>query len=371
MKLSILQENLNTALSIVSYAVASRSTLPVLSNVALETDGNAHLKLSAMDMEIVVRYTTDAIVEKPGGITVPARLFRELVGALPKGRLDLILNAKTQVLTLKSGKNEAKIKGIDIDEFPALAVAKPPAAVAIPASDLQRLINSVAFAASNDESRATLTGVYTVLSGQQVTMAATDGFRLALRVLYLEETAYAPAIPLIPKRGLFTLAAILDKLKLDDQSHVDVYAGQSQVIFSPPGFDLISQLIEANFPDYTKIIPSGHTSRASVDRQALARAIGAARLFTGDVKLTLSPDANTLHVNSEDGEDGDIAIDLDCEATGADLTVKLNASFALSALSAIDDPQVELRMTTPARPVVFKPANNDDQIIVIMPMSDK
>lgn len=344
----------------------------MLSNVALETDGDANLKLSTMDMEIGIRYTTAAIVEKPGGITVPARLFRELVGALPKGHLDLSLNAKTQILTLKSGRNEAKIKGIDIAEFPTLPTPATLPSVTLPANDLQRLISSVAFAASNDESRATLTGVYTVLGDQQVEMAATDGFQLAHRVLHLEEPARDPAAILIPKRGLLTLGAILSKMSLEDGQDIDVFAGQSQVIFSLPGCDLISQLVEANFPAYTKIIPTSHTSRANVDRQALTRAIGTARLFANTVKLTLTPAAaSILRVDSDGGEDGDVTIDIDCEASGPALTVRLNASFALAALSAIDDTQVELRMTTPFRPIVFKPASNDDHVIVIMPMSDK
>lgn len=369
MKASVLQENLKAAIAVVLPAVAKRSTLPVLSNIAL-TAADGVITLAAMDMKIAILYQTAASVAQPGGITVPASMFAGVVDSLPKGEISLSLNAKTQTLTLIAGRNGAKIKGIDIEEFPILGTGNAQPVCDPPASLLRRLIGGVVRAAARDESRPAMNAVYVRLAGDRIEMVATDGFQLARRSFALDGADVAePVSLLVPRDTLLILASVMDKMSVGPEHTVNIAVrNRQQVIFSLPGFDLISQLVEANFPDYIRIIPSDYTTQATIDRAALQRATATARLFDAAALLTIAPDVFRVAATSQ--EDGDVDINLDADVTGSACTLRLNAAFAAAALSALDGEQVLLQATTSVRPFVLRPANeDDDHLIAIMPMS--
>jgi DNA polymerase-3 subunit beta len=180
-KVSCLQENLAKGLNIVGRAVASRSTLPVLSNVMLATD-NGRLKLSATNLELGVNCWVGAKVEEEGATTVPARLLADFVNSLPPERIDMELVVRTQTLNARCARFEANIKGIDAQEFPIIPTAGDgESAIRLAPEDLRRMIDQVAFAAATDESRPILTGVLARFEGDRLTLAAADGFRLSVR----------------------------------------------------------------------------------------------------------------------------------------------------------------------------------------------
>lgn len=178
MKVSCLQENLAKGLSIVSRAVASRSTtLPVLANVMLSTD-SGRLKLSATNLEIGINTWVGAKVDEEGAITVPARTFSDLVNTLPPELIEMELSVRTQTLHLHCGRSEANIKGIDAQTFPLIPTPEGVGQILIDPENLTKMIHQVAFAAATDESRPMLTGVLAKFDQDQLTMAAADGFRL-------------------------------------------------------------------------------------------------------------------------------------------------------------------------------------------------
>jgi len=183
MKVSCLQENFAKGLHIVGRAVASRSTLPVLSNVMLTTEGD-QLKLSATNLEIGINCWVGAKIEEEGSITVPARLLGEFVNSLPPERIDMTLDEETKTLNLRCARFESNIKGIDSQEFPPVPTASTDdTAIKLEPESLRTVIDQVVFAAATDESRPILTGVLVQFNENDLTMAAADGFRLSVKTV--------------------------------------------------------------------------------------------------------------------------------------------------------------------------------------------
>ena len=382
MRISVLQENLAKGLSIVGRAVATRSTLPVLSNILLETD-NSQLKLSAMNMEIGINCWIGAMIEEEGATTVPARLLSDFVNSLPKERIDLELDAGKQNLHLECARYEANIRGIDASEFPIIPTHRRETGlpfVEVQPHKLRRMIEQVAFAAATDESRPTLTGVFTRFDHDRLTLAATDGFRLAVRSTLLEEPVAGSVGVIIPARALTELSRIIGAVDLGEEDGVDVTVteARNQVMFHLPGVDLVSQLIEATFPDYTKIIPTSYNTRAIVDTAELLKALRVAFLFARDsaniVRLDITPgDPGTIKLTASSAEMGDNEGMVDALVEGDPLTASFNAKFMIDVLSVIDTPQVMFDAVSATRPGVFRPvgAGNEEYTHVIMPMSPK
>ncbi len=383
MRVSVLQENLAKGLAIVGRAVATRSTLPVLNNILLETE-HAQLKLSAMDMEIAINCWVGAMIEDEGRITVPARLLTDFVNSLPKERIDMVLQPRTQTLHLRCTHYEANIKGIDANEFPIIPTYQgdmEAPSVEVAPNKLRRMIDQVAFAASKDDSRPTFTGVYTHLEGDKLTMVATDGFRLAVRSTLLEEPASTGMGVIIPARTLSELARIIGALNLSDEEGVELIFSQArnQIMFHMPGVDLISQLIEANFPDYRKIIPTSYNTRAVVDSHEFLNAMKVADLFARDaarsVKIALEPgQPGKIVLTATSAELGDNVTEIEAMIEGDAMHATFNSKYMIDVLSVIETPQVAFEAVSATRPGVFRPVGGspeDEYVHVIMPMSPR
>ena len=382
MRVSVLQENMAKGLSIVGRAVATRSTLPVLSNILLETD-NSQLKLSAMNMEIGINCWIGAMIDEEGQTTVPARLLSDFVNSLPKERIDMELQVRTQTLHLRCAHYEANIKGIDASEFPIIPTHRRETAlpnIEVSPGKLRHMIDQVAFAAATDESRPTLTGVYTRFDGDRLSMVATDGFRLAVRSMVLEEPAPAAVGVIIPARALIELSRIIGSVDLGEDDGVDITVteARNQVMFHLPGVDLVSQLIEANFPDYNKIIPTSYNTRAIVDTAEFLKAVKVAYLFARDsaniVRLDMEPgDPGRIVLTASSKEMGDNEAEIEANIEGDPQQAAFNAKFMIDVLSVIDTPQVVFEAISPTRPGVLRPvgAGEDQYTHVIMPMSPK
>ncbi len=386
MRVSVLQENLVKGLAIVGRAVATRSTLPVLGNILLETD-QGQLKLAAMNMEIGINCWVGAIVEEEGAITVPARLLTEFVSSLPKERIDMTLQVRTQTLHLRCAHFEANIKGIDAAEFPIIPTYRRETGLPtteLPPAKLRRMIEQVVFAAATDESRPTLTGVYTRLEGDRLRLVATDGFRLAVRSTPLTEPAGFNVGVIVPARALNELARIIGAVDLgeEDGVQVTVTEARNQIMFHLPGVDLVSQLIEANFPDYNKIIPTTYNTRAIINTNAFLQAMRVSYLFARDsaniVRLQLVPGetaggSGKLILTATSAEMGDNVAEIEAVVEGELLQAAFNARFVIDVLQAMDAPDIVFEAISASRPGVIKPvgAGPEEHIHVIMPMSPK
>ena len=373
MKVSCLQENLAKGLGIVSRAVSTRSTLPVLANVLLATEGG-RLKLSATNLEIVITCWIGAKVGEEGSITVPARTLSDLVNTLPPDQVEMELDEKTQTIHLACARTEANIKGIDATEFPLVPEPSEDAQHRIEANVLKTMINQVAFAAATDDARPTLTGVLTKIEKNSISMAATDGFRLSVRTAEFSGEADEAMEVIIPARALSEVARIAD----DETETVSISMpeGRNQVIFNLGDVVLVTQLIDGNFPDYEPVIPQRYSTRTVLNAGEFAKACKMAEIFAREASHTarvrvepgneLMPGFATISATSS--ETGDNVAQIDAVVEGDEIEIAFNVRYMSQVLGVIDSPQVALETTKSTDPGVLKPVGEDDYLHIIMPM---
>lgn len=373
MKVSVLQENLAKGISVVQRAVASRSTLPVLGNILIATDGG-RLKLAATNLEIGITHWTGAKVDTEGAITVPARQLADYVNALPPDRVDMELNAKTQTLHLKCARYDANIKGVDAGEFPIIPTIGEDNKISIEPDILSDLIAQATFAAATDDSRPVLTGVLAKFDAESVTFAAADGFRLSVRSAVLSSNLSAPVSVIIPARALLDVARIIG----DQEQPVEIAIteNRSQVLFHLENSDLVSQLIDGNFPDYNQIVPKSFSTRTIMSTAELQKAVRAASVFARDasniVRLNIAPEnemgSGKVVVAATSAETGDNVGEIDAQVNGDPVEIAFNARFLSDVLNVLNAPQVALETSNAASPGVVKPVGREDFTHVIMPM---
>jgi len=381
-KVSCLQDRLSKGLSIVGRAVTSRSVLPVLSNILIATD-DSRIKLASTNLEIAINCWIGGRVDEEGSTTVPARMLTAFVNSLPQEtRIDMDLDVRTQTLNLRAAQHDARIKGLDANEFPVIPTGDGEERIQLHAASFRRMIEQVLFAAATDESRPILTGILSKFEGDTLTMAAADGFRLAVREYQLSEPVPAAMTVIVPARALNELGRIVGQVEAEDDATVDLIVTpvQNQILFqmhdADPSTDLVSQLIEGNFPDYHAIIPTSHNTRVVLDTAIFLEAVRVAYLFARDsaniVRLTITPGSDlgpgTMQVAAASAEQGDDVSDIEVLVEGDPIEIAFNARYLIDILSVIDEPEVVLETTSPSRPGMLKPKGNDEFLCVIMPM---
>jgi DNA polymerase-3 subunit beta len=368
MNVSVMQENLARGLQTVSRAVSSRATLPVLANVLLKTESSG-LKLTATNLEIGITYWVPGKIESDGATTVPARLLTDLVNSLPSGdRVDLDLQPG-DTLHLKSGRFETNIKGIDADEFPAIQAAGERPTTRIAQNVLRRALAEVTFAAASDEARPILTGVLARFEGDQLTLAAADNYRIAVRTIPVLDAVPDTSV-VIPARALNELARVL--ADVDDPVEDVLAGGRNQVLFHLEGVDLVSRLIDGQFPNYQQVLPQTHSTRAVLDREELLRAVRPAALIAHEsaniVKLQVGGDGEAGITVSANAEVGDHVGAVEATVEGDGTTIAFNARYLADVLTNVDVDQFALELNGPLSPGVFKPIGDDHYVHVVMPV---
>jgi DNA polymerase-3 subunit beta len=363
-----MQENLARGLSVVSRAVSNRSTLPVLANVLLKTE-DAGLKLTATNLEIGITYWVPGKIESDGATTVPAKLLTDLVNSLPAGdRVDLDLGGG-DLLHIRCGRFESHIKGIDADEFPAIGAAGERPTTRIAQNVLRRALAEVAFAAASDEARPILTGVLAKFEGDQLTLAAADNYRIAVKTIPILDAVPDTSV-VVPARALNELARIL--ADVDEPVDVVLAGGRNQILFHLDGIDLVSRLIDGQFPNYQQVVPQSHTTRAILDREELLRAVRPAALIAHEsaniVKLQVGADGDAGITVSANAEVGDHVGQVEATVEGDGTTIAFNARYLADVLTNVGADQFALELNGPLSPGVFKPVGDDQYIHVVMPV---
>jgi DNA polymerase-3 subunit beta len=372
MKFSCLQDNLAKGLSLVSRAVAARSTLPVLGNILLATD-NGRLKLAATNLELSVTCWIGAKIEDEGAITLPAKTLVDLVNTLPPDTVTLSLSTRTQAVNLQCGRIKASIKGIDAQEFPSIPPADLDRAIQLNVDDLREMIGAVIFAAATDEARPILTGVLARLEGTRVVLAASDGFRVAERTAHLLQPAPEPVTAIIPARALAELARVIHA---DEPVYMDLPPGRGQAIFHHGNVEVVSQLIEGAFPAYQNIIPKGYKTRTVVSTDEFRKACKSSDIIAREAAHTtrlkvkpgeeLTPGHVTISASA--AETGDNVADLDATIEGDPVEIAFNVKYIVDVLNIINTPNVALETSTATSPGVIRPVGRDDYVYVVMPM---
>ncbi len=367
MKLSVMQENLARGLAVVSRAVSSRSTLPVLANVLLRTE-DAGLKLTATNLEIGITYWVPGRIETDGATTVPARLLADLVGSLPAAeRVDLELQGG-DMLHLRCGRFATHVKGIDADEFPTIQTAGERPTTRVAQKVLKRALEETAFAAASDEARPILTGVLAKFEGSQLTLAAADNYRIAVRTIEVLDAVEAASV-VIPARALTELGRILSDT--DEPVEIVLAQARNQVLFHLEGVDIVSRLIDGQFPNYAQVLPASHATRAVFDREELLRAVRPAALIASSsaniVKLQAGGEDGGITVTAT-AEVGDYEGDVEATVEGDGTTIAFNARYLNDVLTNVQAERFALELNGPLSPGVFKPVGDDAYVHVVMPV---
>jgi DNA polymerase III subunit beta len=373
MKLSCLQENLNWGLGIVGRAVPTRTTLPITNNILLETD-QSRLKLVATNLEMAISCWIGAKVEEEGTITVPAKLLTEFISSLPKDKVDVAMAPKTKTLSVRCARYEARISGMDAKDFPPIPTVEQGIGTSIDVEALRQAITQVVFAAASEESRPVLTGVDAKFEGSNLTLAAADGFRLAVYKLGLSKPLSQKIEVIIPSRTL----AELNRLMTDQEEPVEVTVNpnKSQVLFKLKNIELVSQLIQGTFPQYEQLIPQSTGTKATVDVAEFLRATKTAAIFardgTGIVRLIIAPGGELtpgkMTVSARSEEIGEDVGEIDAIVQGNEAKIAFNGKYLTDVLNVIKEAQVALETTSPSSPGVIKPVGADNYVHVVMPM---
>ncbi len=373
MKVSVLQENLNKGLSTVGRAVPARSTLPQASHVKLETD-QGQLKLVATDLQIAISCWLGAQVEEEGAVTIPARLLSDLVASLPSDRIDLSVAERQRQLHLSCARNQATMAGMDAADFPPVPQVAEGLQLKLDAGALKKAISQVQFAAAIDDTRPVLTGVHILAEDRQLTLAAADGFRLAVHKLPLDQEIAERVEVIIPARALREIERLIG----DESEPVDVSfnAGRTQVLFKLKSVELVATLIQGTFPNYSQLIPQSFTTRAVVDMHQFLQETRIAAIFARDgagiVRLEFEPNEGgpgKLTISARAEEIGEHRGDLDVALEGEAGKVAFNSKYLQDVLAALDDvSQVALETTSPSSPGVIRPVGDDSYVHVVMPM---
>jgi DNA polymerase-3 subunit beta len=371
LKCTVSPQQLSSGLAAVSRAVSNRNTLPILSNVLVEAKEGA-LELTATNLDLTIHHTLSAEVVASGQVTVPARILSEFISALPEQPLDWELDPIHQTVRLQSGRFDAHIRGIDASEFPPLPEVADGDSFELDPQALLAAVEQTVIAASGDEGRPIYTGVLFEVEGRDINLVATDGHRLAVRRLRLDQDGPSAGFSvIIPARALGELARLLKPVVTTPVSvGMRVSGARSQVRFQIPGYELTTRLIDGTYPSYEKVIPQGSQSLVRASTEELRRTTRVVALFARDaanvLKLRCEPGQIVLSANTN--EVGDNVASIDATLEGDSVGIAFNARYVSDVLGLLDTPEVEFVLNGPLAPGLIRVPGDDTYRYIIMPV---
>ena len=375
MKISCLKEDLAHGLSVVNHAVPNRTPMAITQNVLLSAK-DSKLKLAATNLEIFITTWAGAVIEEEGEITVPARLLTELVNSLPNERIDLELPEGSGLLHLACAQATAHINSVDAKGFPPIPEIDEGMTVLVDPQALRTAISRTAFAAAAEDSRPVLTGVEMKLSGSKFTMAAADGFRLAVHRGELAAEVESETTAIIPARTLTYLHRLLGNQ--EDPVEIAITTAKGQAMFRMQNTQVVSQLIKGNFPDYDQLIPQKHETRTIFDSRELLRATRTAAIFAKGgsdiIRMEIEPAgkdemAAKAIISAKSEDHGDNRDEITPESIEGDaVKIAFNSNYLQEALAALSPSKVALETTTSTSPGVLKFTESEEYVMVLMPM---
>ncbi len=361
MKLQVTQENLNKALANVARIANSRTTLPILSNVLLKTV-NGRLSIAATNLDIAITHYVGAKVATEGSITVPARLMQDFVGSLPSGTITLEL--EDHKLHVSAGQYQSTINGVSAEDFPVMPAITKGTSWTLPSQALKKGLHQVVLAASNDETRPVLTGVYFHTNQDELFLAATDSYRLGEKKL----TKTTQVINLlIPANAMQDLLRVLG----DNESIIEITNDDQQVLFKVNDVELVTRLIEGNYPDYKRLIPESFTTKAVIKKTELANITKVSSLFAresaGSVTFKVDEEKQSVSIHSIASQLGENNAQAEAKVTGSG-EITLNSRYLLDALGVINGDEVEFCFNGKLEACVIKASKTSDYTHIIMPL---
>lgn len=369
------QDVLQRSLAQVGRAVATRTTFPVLSNVLLEANEDL-LRLAATNQEIGITTSIPAQVAEPGRVTVDARLLSEFVNTLPHEPVQLSTDAGRFVLKVRGLGADAEINGIDAEEFPLFPRVEDGAfSASVDPRTLREMIGLVEFAAASDDSRPVLAGVLIRFEDDRITMAAADGFRLAVREGSLTTPVAERLDVIVPARALRELARII--ADQTDPIDLKVTPNRSQLIVQTSDTEFFSRLIDGTFPDFRQIVPREFATRLEFGREDFLAAVRRASFFARDNNDVVRVNARAgedelapghVEVSANAAERGSSQSDVSASVLGPEGQIAFNSRYLVDVLNVLRSSRVMLGMNGANQAGVMRPLDAENYTYVIMPM---
>jgi len=364
MELIVTQEKLNKALAAVSRIASTKTQLPILSNILLRTDGN-RLLVAATNLEIAITQYIGAKIIKPGSITIPARLMSDFISSLPKESVELkVVNDN---LHIKSGSYNSIINGFIADDFPELPTINETSSIqyTINVEDFKQAVSQTIITTSNDTTRPVLNGVYWHSHEGWLYLAATDGYRLSERKLVETKSEVSAIIP------TQTLQEVLRNIT-EESEQIDILFDETQVRFRINDLEIISRLIDGNFPDYRQLLPKTLETLIKLNKTDFIRVTKIAGLFAresgGSVTLTADKSKKTLSIHSIASQMGENTSEIVAEVS-EDGQITLNSRYLSEALAVVDGDEVEFGFSGKIAPCLLKSTKeNTNYYHIIMPL---
>ncbi len=378
MKISCTQENLNQTINIVSHIASKNFNLPILSNILIKAE-NKNITLSATNLEMGITATMRGKVEIDGEFSIDAKLLSNYITLLPKERIDLELIDNE--LKIQCQKQKTKIKVQGTSDFPLIPKINKKNPYILLAKDLKDAIYEVSFSVSNSDIRPELSGVFLHFNKDNLILAATDSYRLAERKIKLVSNEkqnnlvdFQEEKIIVPVKTLQELSRILGLIKEDESMDiidtVEIYLNENQIMFVYNGVELVSRLIEGQYPDYTQIIPDKFGSKLKINVTELIKAIKVTSLFAKsgifDIRLDYNSDKELKIISSS--QTGENISSVDMEKIGDSGEIILNYRYLLDGLQNIGSENIEIEITDSNNPCVIKAENNKDYLYLIMPI---
>jgi DNA polymerase-3 subunit beta len=371
MKFIALQENLKNGLKIVERVIGKNLTLPILNNILLETDKN-FLKLSSTDLEIGIRYWILSKIEEEGGITIPAKFFCNLINSFPNEKISF--NTKDLLLEIEHKNYKATIKGFSKDEFPIIPEIKNEEQLEIDSNLFYSGLNQLVSIPALSQIRPEISGIYIFFGKHFIKLAATDSFRLAEKIINYETPLEKEYSLIIPQKTGFELLQILSEKK----QKLKIYFSPDQIMFElsmsevkHPQVQLISRLIEGEYPNYQEIIPQKYETQIILPQEKFLNQIKIASLFSGkinDVKMKVDPKTETLEIFSQNPELGEQKSLISGKIKGEKQEISFNYKFLIDGLLNIKSSEVIFELNGEDGPGVLKPVGDTSYIYIVMPI---
>jgi len=365
LKLTTKREELVSKLSIVSRAVSTRAATQALSGVLL-TASNGKVTLAATDLDMGLETTLDADVESEGSVLLPGRLLAEVARSLADSSVEIESREAERDVEIRSGSSSFHLRVLPAEDFPRLPEMDAEKALKIPAKELAASIELVARAASRDDMRPVLTGVLVTASGAEMTMVATDSYRLAVKRTELGEELGGDLEANIPARALRELARILAS---EGVEHAVVSLLPNQAVFEAGAIVLSTRLIEGQFPNFRQLLPESYEHDVRLPRNdflEVARRVS--QLAQRNAPLRLSFSAGELTVAAETPDVGDAKETMPASFEGEELEIGFNPEFLKEGIESVEGDELLVRLISPLRPGLLQPVESEDFRYLVMPI---
>ena len=364
MNFTITRQNLHNGLAAVSASIPSKTTLPVLSNILFEADGDG-VWMSGTDLDVAVRVRVPADVKEAGNLTAPGKKLQEITRELPDQPVDV--STRGDQIELRCGRSHFKLNGLPAEEFPKLAEVDFSTGLTVTGKGLNRLIHHTSFAVSTEESRPILNGVLWELRAGEMRMVATNGHRLARMSVKVEDTGTTSADFIVPPAALQQVQRLFK-----DEDALQVARSGNHLGFKGERTEVYTRLIEGTYPNYEQVIPKDNDKVATVQKKSLESAVRRMAVVASDqthrIRLKFEPGRVHLNVLTPDLGEGHDELEIGYDSE--ELEIGFNAHYLLEVLKYMPSDEVDIAFKAPERAATIVPTGDDesDYLCLVMPL---